>query len=232
MYIESYIMNWTVVILAIIVIMLVYVLYVYFVSQASELAKSASLMSGDNQPITTINSGQSTRYSYGIWVYVNTWNTTSTKVIFSRAGNIKLYLAPDKPSLYCDITCMNSNGQAGNTQTILINDNFAIQKWVYVVVSSDNTIVDCYLDGKLVNSTKLTNSPAVPALATPVLLGSGWDCYIAGFKNTANPVGPQQVWDYYMSGTGSAVSNFFSAYSLNFSVDKNNVQQSSYTMNL
>jgi hypothetical protein len=227
-------MNWTIVVLAIIVIILVYVLYVYFVDQSSVLSRSASLMAGNNQPITTINSGQSTRYSYGIWVYVNTWNTTSTKVIFTRTGNIKLYLAPDKPTLYCDITSMNSNGQAGAAQTILITDNFAIQKWVYVVVSSDNTIVDCYLDGKLVNSTKLSNSPAAPGTAatSPVLLGSGWDCYIAGFQNTANPVGPQQVWDDYLSGTGSAVSNFFAAYSINFSVDKNNVQQSSYTMNL
>jgi hypothetical protein len=95
-------------------------------------------------------------------------------------------------------------------------------------------IVDCYLDGKLVNSTKLNNSPAMPGTAAkdPVLLGDGWDCYIAGFKNTASPVGPQQVWDNYMSGTGSAVSNFFSAYNLNFSVDKNNVQQSSYSVSL
>lgn len=227
-------MNWTIFVLATIVIILVYVLYIYFVDQSSELVKTASLMSGDNQPITTINSGQSTRYSYGIWVYVNTWNTTSKKIIFSRKGNIQLYLAPDRPTLYCDIMCMNANGQGMQPQTIMITDNFAIQKWVYVVVSSDNMIVDCYLDGKLVNSTKLTNPPAAPGTAAndPVILGSGWDCYVSGFNNTANPVGPQQVWDNYLSGTGSAVSNFFSAYALNFSVDKNNVQQSSYTVTL
>ena len=129
---------------------------------------------------------------------------------------------------------MKPNGHGTQTQTIMITDNFAIQKWVYIAISSDNMIVDCYLDGKLVNSNKLANSPATPGTAAndPVMLGSGWDCYISGFKNTTGPVGPQQVWDNYMSGTGNAVSNFFSSYSLNFSVDKNNVQQSSYSVSL
>ena len=63
-------MSATTIILATIVIVLVYVLYVYFIDQGSDLATTASLMSGNNQPITTISSGQSTRYSYGIWVYV------------------------------------------------------------------------------------------------------------------------------------------------------------------
>jgi hypothetical protein len=227
-------MSVTTIILATIVIVLVYVLYVYFIDQGSDLATTASLMSGNNQPITTISSGQSTRYSYGIWVYVNTWNTTSKKVIFSRAGNLQLYLAPDRPTLYCDITCMKPNGHGTQTQTIMITDNFAIQKWVYITISSDNMILDCYLDGKLVNSNKLANSPATPGTAAndPVMLGSGWDCYISGLKNTTSPVGPQQVWDDYMSGTGNAVSNFFSSYSLNFSMDKNNVQQSSYSVSL
>ena len=227
-------MSATTIILATIVIVLVYVLYVYYIDQGSDLASTASLMSGNNQPITSISSGQSTRYSYGIWVYVNTWNTTSKKVIFSRAGNLQLYLAPDRPTLYCDITFMKPNGHGTQTQTIMITDNFAIQKWVYIAISSDNMIVDCYLDGKLVNSNKLANSPATPGTAAndPVMLGSGWDCYISGFKNTTSPVGPQQVWDNYMSGTENAVSNFFSSYSLNFSVDKNNVQQSSYSVSL
>ena len=225
-------MEYTTIILAIIVIVLIYVLYVYFVKKSSVIASSASLNSGaTNQPITTLNSGQSTRYAYGIWVYVNTWDTTTTKTIFMRVGNIRLYLASNKPSLYCQI--VQSPPAQPNTD-ILITDNFPIQKWVYVVVSADNMIIDSYLDGKLVNSTKLQNQPATPGTAAnnPVVLGSGWDAYIAGFNNWSGPIGPQQAWDSYMSGNGNAVSRFFSQYSVNIAVNKDNVQQSSYTMNM
>ena len=224
-------MSWATVILAIVVILLIYVLYVYFVSKSKVLASSASLLSGSNQPITTINSGQSTQYAYGIWVYVNTWNTTTQKIIFTRTNNLTVYLAPDQPSLYVQIVQTSGQNQV-NAPPILITDNFPIQKWTYIVVSSDNMVIDCYLDGKLVNSTKLANSPSVPANGSPVVLGNGWDCYIAGFQNWSGPIGPQQAWDSYMSGNGNAVSQFFGRYSINIAVNKDNVQQSSYTMNL
>lgn len=218
-------MSWTTIILITIVIILIYVLYVYFVKQSSTLVSSASLLNS-NSPYTNISSGQSTRYAYGIWVYVNTWNTTSQKVIFTQQNNITVYLAADTPSLYLHIA------QTPQGQDILITDNFPIQKWVYVVVSSDNMIIDCYLDGKLVNSTKLAGSPTPPGTSPSVSLGTGWDCYIAGFQNWSGPVGPQQVWDTYLSGQGNAITRFFAQYSINIAVNKDNVQQSSYTMTL
>lgn len=227
-------MNWTVIVLAIIIIILIYLLYAFFINKSSVISKSANLKEGGNDPITTINSGQSTRYTYGIWVYVNTWDSTREKTIFSRKDNIRLYLAANEPSLYCTITCMSKDGSSLTEQNILITDNFGIQKWVYVVISSDNTIIDTYLDGKLVNSTKLVTSPNQPgpAKTSPIVYGQGWDCYVAGFQNWNKPIGPQEVWDNYMAGNSNAVSQFFGSYSFTFGVNKDNVQQSSYTMDL
>jgi hypothetical protein len=226
-------MEWPVIVLGIIIIILIYVLYVYFVSKSSVISKSANLKEGGNEPVTEINSGQSTRYAYGVWVYVNTWDSTRKKTIFSRKNNIQLYLAADEPSLYCSITCLSKDGSSLDEQTILVTDNFSVQKWVYVVISSDNSIIDAYIDGKLVNSTKLVTSPNQPETAkvSPVLYGSGWDCYVAGLQNWKGPIGPQEAWDNYMDGNANALSQFFGSYSLNFAVDKDNVQQSSYTIN-
>tara|TARA_B100001287_G_scaffold276605_1_gene288134 strand:+ start:5193 stop:5876 length:684 start_codon:yes stop_codon:yes gene_type:complete len=226
-------MEWTTIVLGIIVIILIYILYVFFISKSSVISKSANLKEGRNEPVTTINSGQSTRYAYGIWVYVNTWDSTREKTIFSRKDNIRLYLAADEPSLYCTITCLSKDGSSLDEQNILITDNFSIQKWVYINISSDNSIVDAYIDGKLVNSTKLVtspNQPEAPKLA-PVVYGNGWDCYVAGLQNWSNPIGPQEAWDNYMDGNSNALSRFFGSYSLNFAVNKDNVQQSSYTIN-
>lgn len=222
-------MDWTTIILAIVIIILIYILYVYFVSQNTTLKSSASLK-GTNPAITNINSGQSTRYAYSIWLYVDAWNTTSNKVIFMRNNNIAVYLDTVKPTLYCDIKLMNTT----DSQRITITDNFPLQAWTNIIVSADNNIIDCYIDGKLVNSVKLSSYPQAPNDATsdPVVLGSGWDAYVAGFKNWSGPIGPQEAWDTYMAGSGSAVSGFLSQYSVNVSVDKNNVEQSSYTWNL
>jgi hypothetical protein len=222
-------MSWTTIILAIIVIVLIYILYVYFISKSSTIVQSASLK-GTNPAITSINSGQSTRYAYGIWVYVDAWNTTSHKIIFMRNNNISVYLDTETPTLYCQIKLMDQN----EPQTITITDNFPLQAWTYVTISADNNIIDCYVDGKLVNSVKLSAYPQAPGPIDndPVVLGSGWDAYVSGFQNWSGPIGPQQAWDTYMSGTGSAFSGFLSQYSINLSVDKNSVQQSSYTMNL
>jgi hypothetical protein len=227
-------MEWPVIVLGIIIIILIYVLYVYFVSKSSVISKSANLKEGGNEPITAITSGQSTRYAYGIWVYVNTWDSTRKKTIFSRKNNIHLYLAADEPSLYCSITCLSKDGSSLDEQTILVTDNFSVQKWVYIVISADNTIIDAYIDGKLVNSTKLVTSPNQPETAkvAPVIYGSGWDCYVAGLQNWKAPIGPQEAWDNYMDGNSNALSQFFGSYSLNLAVDKDNVQQSSYTIDL
>ena len=226
-------MEWTTIVLGIIIIILVYFLYALFVKKSSVISKSANLKEGGNEPITTINSGQSTRYAYGVWVYVNTWDSTREKTIFSRKDNIRLYLAADSPSLYCSVTCLAKDGSSIVEQDILITDNFSVQKWVYVVISSDNTIIDAYLDGKLVNSTKLATSPSQPQPATvsPVIYGTGWDCYVAGLQNWSTPIGPQEAWDNYMAGNSNALSRFFGSYSLNMAVNKDNVQQSSYTIN-
>ena len=86
--------------LAILVIVLVYILYVYFVDKSSVISKSASLKEGGNIPITKINSGQSTRYSYGIWVYVNTWDALREKTIFSRNNNILFLIFSINPYRY------------------------------------------------------------------------------------------------------------------------------------
>lgn len=215
-------MNYTVIILCIIAVILIYVLYVYFVKKSNVLSQSANLNSS-NPPITTISSGNSTRYAYGIWVYVNTWNDLS-KNIFSRPGNISLDLAADTPTLTCTI-----QQTPGPSQPITITNNFPIQTWVYIIVSADGTIIDFYLNGKLVSSNKLAGSPTQPSTNSTITYGSGWDCYVAGFQNWSGPIGPQEAWDTYLKGHGNSVSQFFSQYGVNVAVTKDNVVQSTYS---
>ena len=129
----------TTIILAIIIIVLIYILYVYFVSKSKTLASSASLK-GTNPAITDISSGQSTRYAYSIWLYVNSWDTTVNKPIISRKGDVNLWLDTQSSTLKLNvggdhssyngtIQSIPSSDTTGNTQQIYdITNNFPLQK--------------------------------------------------------------------------------------------------------
>ena len=110
------------------------------------MTSSANL--NDNiSAISVTNNPTSSRYAYGLWIYVNSWDNNENKTIYIRDENIKLYLDTDSPTLKCDITMTDDE-----VQSFEITDNFPLQKWVYIIISVDNQYIDCYLDGKLVRS--------------------------------------------------------------------------------
>lgn len=222
-------MNIVAIILAIVVVVLFYILYKYFLVKSTELSKTASL-SATNPAIPIANNPSSLRYAYGIWIYVNSWNTGVSKTIFSRTNNIKLYLDSTAPVLKCDIAM---NG--GVTKTLDITDNFPLQKWAHVVVSVDNQYVDAYLDGKLIKSGRMVdgqNSPATPT-GKDMIIGGGttFDAYISKFQHWAEPVDPQTVWSEYMGGNGQGgITSAMSSYGINLSIIKDNIEQSKYSL--
>lgn len=137
-----------------------------------------------------------------------------------------------------------------STYTLKITDNFPIQKWVYIIISSDSGFFDCYLDGKLVKSQKVmvegTNIlPAQPPDdKTEIALGNtgnwttttpspkclegtpnGLNANIAKFKRWTNSMDPQTAWTSYMSGNGQ--NNYLSTFGANIQINKDNLLYSS-----
>ena len=164
-----------------------------------------------------------------MWLYVNTWSSTSTKIIFRRqnskssTNDIRLYLDSTTPTLKCDFYTSSTN-----LETVNITNNFPIQKWVYIIVSVDNQIVDTYLDGKLITSQQLNGTPNVSE--GDIYLGK-FDAYLANFQNWKSAMDPQTAWKTYMSGNGgTAISKMFKSYGIDFSLKKDNVEQ--YKLNV
>ena len=143
-------------------------------------------------------------------------------------------------------------------ETMVVTTNFPLQKWVSISVSVDNQFVDVYLDGKLVKSQRFyktvttaaaTNDvpavtagvfPKVPpnAATSPVNLGSinavnvftPFDAFVAEFKRWTVPIDPASAWDNYLAGNGTnSISKAFSAYGIDVSVLKNNVEQTKFS---
>ena len=234
-------MNYVVIILGVIVIILIYILIRIVSASAVELTSSANL-NDDISSIDITNNPTSSRYAYGLWIYVNSWdNNIVNKTIYERDENIKLYLDTDSPTLKCDITMTDDE-----VQSFEITDNFPLQKWVYIIISVDNQYIDCYLDGKLVRSgraytqeTTNTNgeeiettkafpkTPSGTGNAGKIKLGGDkWDAYVTKFKHWSGPVNPETAHSEYLSGNGqSSFRNFFSRYGLDILIKKDDVEQ-------
>ena len=210
-------MNWIIIALVVFIIVVIFYNYFrgWFLGVSTILVQSSINDAAVKNPVllsTNMTTPASTRYSYGIWVYVNSWTTTE-KLIFSRNNDIILYLDENSPTLYVQLGPRSSEKVDGpmksksltsdTTQPIIgVTDNFPLQKWVFIVVSVDNYIVDVYLDGKLVKSVQIAQ--VNPDSNSNVYVGSGYDAYIANFQRWSYPLDPQTVWNSYMSGNGGS----------------------------
>ena len=79
-------MNYIVIILGVIVILLIYLLVQVITATSVELTSSANL-NDDITGISVRNNPTGSRYAYGVWMYVNSWDMGATKTIFNRNEN-------------------------------------------------------------------------------------------------------------------------------------------------
>jgi len=199
------------IVLIVVILVLIYVLYTYFTDSAKELIQTANLSTAID-PITHITSPKNTRYGHSVWLYVNTWDNNVDKTILSRDKHFRLYLDKSSPILKLDVH-MNDDSD----ETMVITNNFPLQKWVNILVNMDNQFADAYIDGKLVRSQRFYKqidnlsgvSPIMPPdKEVPLYLGnkeaSNFDAYATLLKRWTEPVDPKTAWDNYMKGNGSS----------------------------
>ncbi len=222
-------MNITVIALGVVVIVLLYFLFKMFYNQVVGIDKKYLYEGSTTIDKTKITNNRSTRYNYSTWVYVNTWNNTDPKPLiykgtaparsdtasaddFGTKANIDpefmLWLDASSPTLYCDFKRTNN---PTSKDSIIITDNFPVQKWVYVIVSVDNQIVDCYLDGKLVTSKKISPTASIAGPGDfDITIGHSTykpDIYLVSPKREATPMDPQTAWNNYLRGNGMGRTN-------------------------
>jgi hypothetical protein len=229
-------MNWLIILLIVfIVIILFYSYFKNWLLGITTVSSQSSLLSPVPPVLAkTFNDPGSTRYSYGIWYYLNTWTTGLDKVIFSRTSDILLYFDDNTASLLCSLPPKTNDPVANvispsnnNNTPITVTNNFPLQKWVYITVVVDNTIADIYLDGKLVKSVQINQ--VSPDKSSNLYFGSGYDAYISNFQRWSKPLDPQTVWSTYLAGNGSS-SIGTNNYSMNVSLLKDNVTQKTYSI--
>lgn len=70
-------MNYSMVIIGVLIIVILYLLYLYLFDTSNELKDFVKI---DKQVSVDVNSPSSTRYAYGIWIYVGEWNSSQSKL--------------------------------------------------------------------------------------------------------------------------------------------------------
>jgi len=189
----------------------------------------------------TLTNPNSTRYSYGIWVYVTSWDNTTYKTIFSRYNDIVVYLDKTSSVLKCvisphlasapspdaSINLNNSTYTGMDNSSFIITNNFPLQKWVYISIVINNQIIDMYLDGKMVKSLNIAQ--VQPDGTSNIYYGNGFDAVVSGFQRWSYPLDPQSVYNYYLSGSSAiGASSMTGGYHASISISKNNAPSSSY----
>jgi hypothetical protein len=229
-----------------VVVLIIFLIYNKYYSGVSTLAKQTSLQTRPPDVIaTSIQKGDSVRFAYGIWVYINQWaKTPVNKLLFARDEEIALYL-DNSANLICIIsptqgtfgvltnnmgTIQQDSDDINKRQkTITVSNNFPLQKWVYITVSVDNTIADIYLEGKLVKSLPI---PLVsPNASKPIVFGGGYTAYISQFQRWTTELDPQTVWNTYMkSSGGNSLTGMVGNYNVNLSLLKDNIVSSNFAL--
>jgi Concanavalin A-like lectin/glucanases superfamily len=145
-----------------------------------------------------------------------------------------VYLDSYENNLGVSIVTQSSNGSSTGALNVVVSDNAVpIQKWTQIAISVYQTVLDIYIDGKLVSTNILegpvfTIAPNTNLYITPCSGFSGWTSQLQYFSN---PLNPQQVWDIYSQGYGGG---FFSGSStqngITVTVNQNGVPTSSFSI--
>jgi len=178
--------------------------------------------------ITTdkISKPGSSDYYYAVWVYVNTWDL-SPKTLFSY-GNQSLTLGTSTQDMSFNYNCTST---PADVSSCIVTSTFPIQKWTHTAISKIGSVLDFYLDGKLIKSYQCPRSITNPSATRSIDFGDAnkHDIYLAKFQRNPTALDPRSAWMLYLSGPGTGVpmsSNY--NYNLSMSVIKDDVVQKTY----
>ena len=207
-------MNYLFIILGIVVVIILYFVYSYLFPSKNKVANKNYLANGvKDVSFEKLENPSSEKYSLEVWIYANNLNgtdtaTRSTDGAFTAPGGISANVSGCifqvmtgtsscyNLDLFNDATLAFYN--SGTTPVVTV-PNFPLQRWVYVVISVDNKLVDIYLDGKLIRSVKSSSTITAPTAQSIFKFGTG-DIYIAGMNRTATVTDSNTVFKNYMQG--------------------------------
>lgn len=216
----------------IIMLIVLYYLISWYTSSSTSLSKRTSTDIQTIQPgKKTYTSGHS--YAYSIWFNITDWTERfgNDKIIFIKRSSALGAVNGEygSPNVHPDDVLVVSLDSYENNLKILVpyNSNnssggierkthkciiygIPIQKWVNIILSFDQKVLDVYMDGKLVKTCIMPNIPDKEVSASRHNLylsptDATFKGEISNFKFFKSSLNPQEAWQIYKEGFGSGV---------------------------
>ena len=231
-------MNYTLVILGVILLIVIYILYKVITEKGKVVSKKVDL-SESNSPVSysDLNSPKAARFCFSVWAYVESLSSapmTLVKVNTNTSDTPPLFFkleVASGPTLKYTVRTSTDSEDVEVTKEIM--PNFPLQKWVCIMVSFDNKVVDLYIDGKLVRSQQLDNSPTATDKNHVIKFppGGGNKGYLAKFERLTSPMDPATAWNKYMEGNGgNYFSRLLSQYGASLTLTKDDLDLRQFTL--
>jgi len=235
--------NTTIILGTVLVVLIVYMLFQSYFDGEQKLLNQAYLKDADDISVGDISKPNASNFSYGVWIYVQQWetpdDTETASRIFTRQDELGLYLENDA-TLKVRVADVGKNVKTGVKDTgyseIILTNNFPIQKWVHVGLVVDGNKFDGYIDGKLIKSVGLSGIGITPNTADHgIEFGTSNTMkdtlMIAEHKRLTYPMDPKGVWDLYMKGNGAnGLTQAASDMNINLSILKDGVESSTFSL--
>jgi hypothetical protein len=228
-------MDYTSIVLVLILAFVLYTGYTYLYMTSIIINSPIDLKVDATQKMyeaTKLKQPGSTRYYYECWLFIDyNFPTDGMHVIFNRGNDFILILKGSRLSVYENGTVdkngmykidPSSTGAPNGSEVLTLTTSFPFQKWVQVAISVDGSVVDAYLDGKLVKT--LSNKRFRVNKDTAITAGNIKTIgKMNKFSFWPNTLDPQTVWNKYIQGNGMyGINNYFRQYKVDMSFLKDN----------
>ena len=227
-------MNYTLVILGIILILVIYILY-KVISEKGKVVTNKVDLNENNGTISydRLTSPKSKRYCFSLWVYIGTPPSSGDKTLFDVKDQAATPINHFKLVITTDAKLKYSLYETGGANAITkeITTNFPMQRWVYLIFSLDNKVVDLYMDGKMIRSHQINEDLQGTDETYRVSYGEKYDAFLAKFERLPAPMDPALAWNKYMQGNGgNYFSRLFSSYGATFTLKKDDLDVKQFNL--
>ena len=237
-------MNYLIIGLVFVLLLMLYAGYLYATSTVL-IKKAVYLPETAKDNLDTIawdklGNPASTTYHYEGWLYLKdkpSATSPNIPVIFYRGddgigSNTQVILGMDGSSLglYTNAKIDKGHMTSAGSLVLTILSDFPVQKWTHFIVNIVNgSIIECYINGKLVKSMQAPPAPAngkklidlTPDTRSNLKIGgvNSIKGYITKFKRDPVVLNAEEAWNTYLEGNGlESYAKWFGGYGAAFSL--------------
>jgi hypothetical protein len=206
-----------------------------------------------NPSIAVDSDPTSAKYYFSCWIYINSFNKEGINIDSAKPENGKPIFYYGEPMDITSGYALDSNNRASKPLVYLqyganspklqyyyttdsnepykfinITENLPIQKWSHVVISTNNKMIECYLDGKLVKTQNEAKNPLCVPTPGPYTINIGRqdvqkksDTFITKLQRFPTEANAKIVKKMYEKGPGIGLNAQISQYDLKLHLFQN-----------